>query len=288
MKAEERTAARREIPAEHEAHASLRRDHPLEEARKNPHTVLEQQLAKSEEDLERPVCAQLLSGLSAGLDLGFGPLTMAVVITLTRGRLPEPVTELLVANTYALGFILVVMGGSMLFTEQTTSAVQPVLARRASIGALLRVWGLVLLANLVGATLFAAVAAHLGPALGIVEPYAFGEMARKMVEHSWSVMLLSAIAAGWLMGMLVWLVAGARDTVSQIFFVWLTTFTIGILGLHHSIAGTLEVLMGVFAGEGATMGDYGRFILWSVLGNLVGGSLFVAGLKYAHIRSDVR
>jgi formate/nitrite transporter FocA (FNT family) len=88
------------------------------------------------------------------------------------------------------------------------------------------------------------------------------------------------------MGLLVWLVTASRTTFGQIFFVWLTTMVIGLGQMHHSIAGTIEVLMGVFVGEGATLADYGRFLLWSVLGNAIGGAVFVAGLKYAHVRRD--
>ena len=44
--------------------------------------------------------------------------------------------------------------------------------------------------------------------------------------------------------------------------------------------------MGVFAGEGLTLAAYGGFLVWSVLENAVGGAVFVAGLKYGHVRRD--
>ena len=46
--------------------------------------------------------------------------------------------------------------------------------------------------------------------------------------------------------------------------------------------GSVEVLAGVFAGQGATPSDYGRFLLWATLGNAIGGPLFVAIIKYGH------
>lgn len=287
MDAEHRRDARGEIAPADEAHRLMQRDHPLEEAQKNPHTILEQQLAHAQEDVERPAGALLLSALSAGLDLGFGPFAMAALLSLTADAFPRPLTDLLVANAYALGFIFVVLGRSVLFTEQTTSAVLPVLARRVSLWQLLRIWGLVLAGNLAGGALFAALAVVLGPALGVIEPSAFGEIAHKLVRHDGWVMLLSAITAGWLMGLLVWLVTAARSTLAQIVIVWLTTFVIGLGQLHHSIAGTIEVLMGVFAGVGATLPDFGRFLFWSVLGNAIGGVIFVAALKFGHVRGDI-
>jgi len=50
------------------------RDQPLEKPQKSYHTILEQHVAQAQEELERPVGGLLLSSLSAGLDLGFGPL----------------------------------------------------------------------------------------------------------------------------------------------------------------------------------------------------------------------
>jgi formate/nitrite transporter FocA (FNT family) len=97
------------------------------------------------------------------------------------------------------------------------------------------------------------------------------------------VILLSGIMAGWLMGLLSWLVAAGRDTISQIVLVWMITTAIGLAHFHHAIAGSVEVLAGVFAGE-ATLGDYGHFLLWTTLGNLIGGPIFVAMIKYGHAR----
>ncbi len=122
----------------------------------------------------------------------------------------------------------------------------------------------------------------IGPALGAIEPKAFGEIASSVVTHSWWVILLSAVLAGWMMGLLSWLVAAGRDTISQIFIVWLITAAIGFGHLHHSIVGTVEVLAGLFSGQGITLLDYGHFIVWTTLGNVIGGVFFVALIKYSH------
>jgi formate-nitrite transporter family protein len=266
--------------------ASLATDVPRQEPQKTYHTILEQHVRQAQEEIERPAGALLLSGLSAGLDLGFGPFLMAVISTLTSKELPHSVTQILTTLAYSVGFIFVVMGRSELFTEQTTSAVLPVLSRRAQLGQLLRLWALVLVANLTGAALTAAVISQVGPRMGVIEIGALREIASKLLDQAWWVMWLSAIAAGWLMGLMAWLVVASRDTVSQIIVVTLTTFVIGIAGLHHSIAGTIEVLMAVFAGAGPTPADFGQFLLWSVLGNAIGGSTFVALLKFGHVRAS--
>jgi formate/nitrite transporter FocA (FNT family) len=261
-------------------------DEKGQEPQKSYETILEQEIAAGLTELERPAKALLLSGLSAGLDVSLGLLLMAVVHTLTDGVLSKPVSEILVALTYASGFLFVVLGRSELFTEHTTLAVLPVLDRRASLKQLGRLWGLVYVANQIGAAAFAAFLVFLGPRLGIVEPRVFGEIASGLVEHPGWVILLSGVLAGWLMGLLSWLVAASRDTIGQIFIVLLVTTAIGLCHLHHAVVGTAEVLAGVFSGEGATMADFGKFLLWATLGNMLGGFFFVALIKFGHIRSS--
>ena len=158
-------------------------DEKGQEPQKSYETILEQEIAAGLTELERPAKALLLSGLSAGLDVSLGLLLMAVVRTLTDGVLSKPVSEILVAMMYSSGFLFVVLGRSELFTEHTTLAVLPVLDGRASLRQLGRLWGLIYIANQVGAAAFAAFLVFLGPRLGIIEPRVFGEIASGLVEH---------------------------------------------------------------------------------------------------------
>lgn len=250
--------------------------------------ILRHEIGEALEALGRPTTGLFVSGLSAGLDVGFSLFLMAVMLTNTRGILPEPVEAILVANMYAVGFIFVVVGRSELFTEQTTLAVLPVLNRRATLRALLRLWIVVYFSNLLGAVVFAGLATVIGPPLGVIEPSAFGVIAHRLTDHSGVTITLSAILAGWLMGLVSWLVAATRDTISQIVLVWLVTTSIGFAGLHHAVLGTVEVMAGVFSGQGVSTSDVGKFLFCATLGNILGGAVFVACLKYGHARPQAQ
>lgn len=252
------------------------------EAKKSYRDILHQQVHEELIQIHRPASGLCISGLSAGLDVGFSLLLMAVMYTLTADVFSQPVVNILVANMYAVGFIFVIVGRSELFTEHTTLAFLPVLNGRASLSSLFRLWGYIYSSNLVGAAIFALIAMVIGPALGIIDPAAFGVLAEKLVAHSWWVILLSGMLAGWMMGLLSWLVTASRDTVSQIVLVWLVTTAIGLANLHHSIVGTVEVLAAVFAQQGVTLADFGHFLFWATIGNAVGGLVFVALIKYGH------
>ncbi|MDR3638148.1 MAG: formate/nitrite transporter family protein [Isosphaeraceae bacterium] len=250
--------------------------------------ILLHEIEEGLDAIERPLAGLFVSGLSAGLDVGFSLFLMAVVLTRVEGTMPPAVVSLLLANMYAVGFIFVVLGRSELFTEQTTLAVLPVLGGRASIRALLRLWVIVFAANTLGAAVFAALATLIGPELGVINPKVFGTIAHRMTDHSAWAMFLSGLLAGWLMGLLSWLVAASRDTISQIVLVWLVTTVIGFANLHHAIVGTVEVLAGAFSGQGIGPRDIGRFLVWVTAGNIVGGVVFVAFLKYGHARPEAQ
>lgn len=246
--------------------------------------ILEHQVEAGMRELSRPSRGLLLSGLSAGLDVAFGPMLMAVLLTLSAGA-PELWRTLLAANAYAVGFIFVVLGRSELFTEHTTVATFPVLDRRATLRDLGRLWGLVYVSNLAGALVSGSLGAVILTSLGVVEPRAAHDMGRDMVEHPWWTIVVSAILAGWLMGLLSWMSRTTRATIGLIAVVWIVTVTIGLAKLHHCIAGTAEVAMAIVVpGGDVSVADLLHFLVWSTLGNVIGGSVFVALVKFGHAR----
>lgn len=130
--------------------------------RKSYGTTLEEEIFQGLQELERSRTGLFLSGLSAGLDIGFTLFFMAVILTLMGGNPADPLTHLLLASTCPIGFVFVIVGRSELFTEHTTLAVFPVLSGDASMGHLARLWGIVYASNLLGAAAFAAIAVWMG------------------------------------------------------------------------------------------------------------------------------
>jgi formate-nitrite transporter family protein len=245
-------------------------------------SILEHEITEGLRELERPTSGLFISGVSAGLDVSLSLFLMVVVLALAQGQLSNALAEMLSAAMYSVGFIVVILGRSELFTEHTTRAVYPVLHRRASIARLLRLWGIIYISNLIGTAVFARLVTIVGPALGVVDVSLFGRIARQVVDHPWWVIFLSGTLAAWLMGLVSWLVSAARDTTSQILFVGIITWSIGVAHLHHAIVGSVEVLAGIFARQGVGLEDYWYFLLWASLGNTAGGFFFVALFKYSH------
>ncbi len=250
------------------------------EAAKPAETILRQEIAIGEEQLDRKASGLLLSAVSAGLDVGFGPLMVASVLAASPSETLG--SRLIGAMLYAIGFIIVILGRSELFTEHTTLAVLPLLSGRTTVRRVARLWLLVYIGNLAGAAGFAAAGAPLGVGLGLFTRDDIARLSHHLTDFSAVVIFGSAVAAGWIMGLVSWLVTASRDTMAQILIILLVAGSIYFLHLHHSIAGSVELLMGVFA-AGVPFAEYLRFLCLATIGNAVGGIVFVGLVKYGHI-----
>jgi formate/nitrite transporter FocA (FNT family) len=253
------------------------------EAKKPYGQILKEEVRSGMRELRRPALNLFLSALSAGLDVGFSLLLMATVITVADHTLSRPIVDLLAANGYAVGILFVVLGRSELFTEHTTLAVLPMLNRQATLSTVARLWVIVYVGNLLGAAVFALLISTAGPQLGIIDPPVFGLIAARLVNHPPLAIFWGGLLAGWLMGLLSWLVTAARDTISQIVIVWIIAAVIGFAHLQHPIVGSVEVLAGIFSRQGISWADWSRFLIWSTVGSAVGGVVFVALVKFSHV-----
>ncbi|MEP0984089.1 formate/nitrite transporter family protein [Ekhidna sp.] len=142
-----------------------------------------------------------------------------------------------------------------------------------------------LFGNLLGGYIIGGLLVFLTPPLEVVDIEAFYHLAHKMIKFDAWIIFGSALLAGWLMGLLSWLVTSAQDTMSRIFIVIMITFVIGLGSLHHSIVGSIEVFAGLITSPKITWTDYFHFQFYTTIGNIVGGVLFVSIIKYASIDS---
>ena len=290
--AEEHDEHEQGTPRSHERRVEAERYAPVivkrvDERRRHPDDTLEHAVVAGAEQCDRKPFSLLLSAVAAGLILGFTAMAVAIVATYTGGD--GVTTDTLLhrlgkAVVYPLGFVVVIMSGTELFTEHTATAVYPVLDRRTALRKMLRLWGLVLAGNLLGALAAAGLLALCEPVLLAGPGYA--QLAHHLIAFDPLPLLGSAVLAGWMMGMSAWLVLSTPADVSQIVCVYIVTFLIGLGGLHHSIAGAVEAFVGLLTVPGFGAADAVYFLLIAVPGNLIGGSIFVAALNYAHIRQS--
>lgn len=236
-----------------------------------------------QEELKRGVAALAWSALAAGLTMGFSFLARAV---LQRYLQDVPAGHLIDGFGYTFGFIAVIIARQQLFTENTLTVVLPVMTAPSwqQFGRLLRLWGVVLVGNLVGVTLFALGLLKLQQ-FDAATHAAFLEIGRELMANTPWEMFTKGVLAGWIIAMMVWMMAATES--SRLAIIILCTWLIAICGFTHIIVGSAEAMYMVFAGETAFADAVLRFGLPTLAGNVVGGSLIFALISHAQVRSDV-
>ena len=67
----------------------------------------------------------------------------------------------------------------------------------------------------------------------------------------------------------------------------LVTWLIAVAGFTHAIAGSVEIMVLVFAGEISFMRGFVELALPVLAGNVVGGTFLFAALAYAQVHSEL-
>lgn len=230
--------------------------------------------------------AMFLSSCIAGLEIGFSYILVCTLYFTLDGHLSESIIYKMFGLVYPLGFILVILGKSALFTEQTSILALPVLNRQRTIFELLKIWGIVILGNIIGGIIFVFSIGPLASQLGIFNQDTMVKIGTHIFDHSYWVLFLSGIFAGWLMGLLTWLLNSTLNVLTRIVIITIITGTIGFVGFHHSIVGNIEVFGAYLYSDVLSITDYLMFLLLTLLGNGVGGAVVVGLFKYRVFESN--
>jgi formate-nitrite transporter family protein len=236
-----------------------------------------------EEEMARPLTSLWWSGVAAGLSISFSLLAQAILET----HLPDASWRPLVTSFgYCIGFVMAVLSRQQLFTESTITAVLP-LAKDFTydnLGRTARLWTIVLFANLAG-TLFAALFCAYMP---VLTPELYDGMlsiSQNLLDLSWWEMGFRAVAAGFLMAAMVWLMPGAEH--SQFRVIVLVTWLIAAGGFTHVVAGSMEAYLLVFSGSWAWWQMLTQFMAPVLIGNMIGGTALFALLSYAQVMDEI-
>ncbi|MGE6479833.1 formate/nitrite transporter family protein [Psychrobacter namhaensis] len=250
-------------------------------------SILVEQAMDAKKTFGRSLGSLFTSALTAGLEIGISFFMILSAFALLSGVLPNHYALVIASLLYPIGFIIVVIGQSLLFTEQTSLLSLPVLNGIEPLNKLLRLWGIVIAGNVVGGCLFAALMIGLGLNMQLFSASDIDAYAEHILGFRWWVIFGSAILAGWMMGVTAWLVTSARDTLSRIVLVTVITGSIGFLGLHHSIIGNIEIFSALLYGNTVSLWRYLLFLAVILVGNTIGGVVFVAVLKNRTFLFDV-
>ncbi len=238
--------------------------------------ILLRLIASADEEISEKPRGLFFSGLTAGF---------AIVLTLighATGSAQFPDNPFLAALLYPIGFIYIILGRYQLYTENTLPPVKLVLMRLASIPLLLRLWGIVLIANILGTALGAFVMAHTQMLSSEVREAALG-FVQHAIELSWWDIFFRALFAGWLVAGVVWINMASKDTITRFILVYFVFFTIAACQLFHVVTTAAEVLFVGFYDHSLfeVSALFTQYWLPVLLGNTAGGVLVFTFVAYA-------
>ena len=268
-----------EKPAEPEQPESPEAEPPQKSlARPSAEEIFKQVAANARQELQRPSIALGLSGFGAGLFIGLSALGTAIALAMLGSSMPA---RFIAGMFYPIGFIIVIIGRSQLFTENTLYPVALVLAERRELWNTLRLWSVVLPANVIGALAFALLAARTS-ALDPAFVHALAQLGSNALAHSSVQVFWSGVIAGWIIALAAWLVSGSHSITGSVIVIWMLMFLVGLGNFAHCVASTCEIFVTVLTG-GAPWSAFPLWFFPAVAGNICGGVLLVTILEYGQV-----
>jgi formate/nitrite transporter FocA (FNT family) len=233
-------------------------------------------------ELRRSLSKLAFSAVAGGITMGLSALGVASLRALLGAEGWGSLVSWLV---YPIGFIAVIIGRAQLFTENTLYPVVLVLdERRASLFLrMLRLWGVVFVANVVGAWIFAVLvtkssALHSDILAQLVQ-LGVNSASGDLGHFFWS-----GVIGGWLIALVAWTVTASHWTIGQLAVIYVLTLLVGVGRFDHCIASSREILSAVEFGS-VSVGAYFHWLGPSALGNICGGVIIVSMLNYGQVRA---
>jgi formate/nitrite transporter FocA (FNT family) len=261
---------------------------PTNDAQKNlerpsAQDIYEQVANNARQELGRSSVALAISGFAGGIFMGLSGLGNAIATALLTapGETPTHTTLFIAKMFYPLGFIVVILGRSQLFTENTLYPVALVLSEKKHFWNTARLWGIVLPANVLGALAFAAIAGLTG-ALAPNMVHALSQLGADALNHPAQTIFWSGVMGGWIIATVAWLVSGSHSITGSVMIIWMLAFVVGLGNFAHCIAASGEILTTVLIGQ-ASLTAFLHWLLLAVAGNICGGVGMVTLLEYGQV-----
>ncbi len=244
----------------------------------------------------------VLLGILAGVFIGLGAMLYTVVTTNTG--LGFGLNKLLGGVVFCLGLILTVVAGAELFTGNSL-VVMSWISGRTKFTRLLRNWGLVYVANLVGSLSLVGL-------MYLTSQWAFSNnavganallIANSKVNLGFGEALVRGILCNALVCLAIWLCFSARTVVDKIMAIMFPITAFVAAGFEHSIANMYFIPMGILMtgqpavteAAGVTAGSLSN-LTWTgfvgnlipvTIGNVIGGGILIAAVYWlAYMRSE--
>lgn len=246
------------------------------EARPGPAGLFDKAVQLGTAKTELPIKKMLALGVVSGAHVALGAFLAVSVggsMPSIKGSDPGLQRALLGMFGLPMGLLMTTTGGGELVTGNMALCTVALLENKTTLQKVVRNWTVVLAGNFIGALLLAKLAAtaSTGVAPGAVA------MATAKVSAPWLAAFCKGILCNWLVCMAVWMATSTPDIASKAAAVFFPVTGFVALGTEHCVANMFFLPFGMM--QGADISVTAMFtcnLIPVTLGNLVGGSVFVA------------
>ncbi|WP_252312194.1 formate/nitrite transporter family protein [Sinobaca sp. H24] len=252
------------------------------------HTLNEQGASKSAM-LKRSPLVYLLSAVIAGSYVGIGALIM-FSLGAPLYDVQSPILDLVVGSTFGIALIIILIGGSDLFTGNnmimTTSTFSGGTTWKETLG----VWGASYFGNAVGALLISLLVLGAGIFQEIPADHYMFSLAAEKISLPWSQLFFQGILCNWIVCLAIWLTLRTESDTAKIIMVLGVILAFVASGFEHSIA-NMSILGMAWLHDSYSILSFGDIIYNLIpvtIGNMIGGAIFVAGTYLLLNRDEMK
>lgn len=238
-------------------------------------SVAEAARAKAAYLESRPLGYFVLS-LLAGIYVGFG---IVLIFALGAPLLAagSAAAKLAMGASFGIALSLVVFAGAELFTGNNMVMTIGLLRRSVSSRALVAIWLVSFVGNLVGSLALAWLVARSGVLAGAPHREVIEKVVAAKMNLAFTPLFVRGVLCNWLVCLAVWCAMRASSEAGKLVMIFWCLFAFIGAGFEHSVANMTLLGIGLFQPHTSSVSVAGfvHNLVPVTLGNIVGGALFV-------------
>lgn len=244
-------------------------------------------------------------GILAGAYIGFGAEISTLVGHDAAKYVGFGIAKFLSGAVFSTGLMLVVIAGAELFTGNILIIIS-LLRKKVNFSGLLRNWGIVYLANLIGSLILVLIVYHSN--IFTLNESLTGAAALKIasakVNLTWTEVFTRGILCNWLVCLAVWMAMASRDVVGKVWAIFFPIMAFVASGFEHCVANMYFIPKGILLtgipsvveASGLTAAKLANLtwagfitqnLIPATLGNIFGAAVFVAGIYWIAYLKDM-
>jgi len=226
----------------------------------------------------------LLRSVGAGMGL---TLVVFVFWVLKQNLHDISLGAVVASGFFGVGLVIIVFTNTELFTSNNMYLAVSSAEGRTSWRQAVLLWISCYFGNLAGAILVALLLLGAGSLSQLPADHALFDGALHKAQQAGSVIFFKGVLANWIVCLAVRVALRCKEEVAKILALILIVFIFVYLGFEHSIANMGTFSIAILGGGALTLGEALHNLLFSTVGNVVGGVLFV-GLPFTYLNPRER